>query len=33
MSKVVKKKRKPIEEEAIDAMYDVMNVMFWGRPK
>jgi len=27
-----RKKQKPVEEEAIDVMYEVMNVMFWGRP-
>lgn len=30
---MTKKKQKPVEDQAIDAMYEVMNVMFWGRPK
>ena len=27
-----RKKQKPVEEQAVDAMWDVMNVMIWGRP-
>lgn len=29
---MARKKQKPVEEQAIDAMNEVMNVMFWGRP-
>jgi len=30
---MAKKKQKPVEVEAIDAMWEVMNVMFWGKQK